>query len=166
MCGTWGWRSRGGGDKGQRHFESVPRHLCWYRHPGYQSHKPSGSRVSEASQDTMRLQLLPAPSLVLAPPPFSFSRPSFLNALSYSSWGPPHWLPTLPVTGHTFSLISPGLPVEPRYINGKACRTGAHHPVTRTKEGNSIMSPSTSKRQWQFPHKHSTDTVMMYLKHF
>lgn len=93
MCGTWGWRSRGGGDKGQRHFESVPRHLCWYRHPGYQSHKPSGSRVSEASQDTMRLQLLPAPSLVLAPPPIFIqstviSKRSFIQQLGPTPLAP------------------------------------------------------------------------------
>lgn len=63
---------------------------------GTQSHKPSGSPVSDTSQESLRQQLLPAPTFNAHTPYFSFRRPSRLSILSYSSSGPPLFSPHPP----------------------------------------------------------------------
>lgn len=139
----------------QRRFESIPRHLDTHANKGALGTSPKALWVLRLRSlaGTVRFSL--SSFLVpTSPSPFLFSRQSFLSALSCRRSGPTPLAPSLPVTGRTFSFIS-GLVSRARIHEWQSMQNwspdSAHHPVTRTKEGNSIMSPSTRERQRQFP---------------
>lgn len=113
-----------------------------------QSQQPHGKQAVAA---TLLPTLVPP-----SPPPWTIlSKCSFLQEVWASPLVPTmHRKPHTPVTGHTFSI-------DPRLVSGARMHEwqsmqnwspdSAHHPVTRTKGRNPIMSPSTSERQRQFP---------------
>lgn len=154
---TWSWGSREGVTRGKHVLNLC---LDAYSNKDTPGTSPRSLQGPE-SHNPPRIPRDAVSSLVSAPPPLSPSQPPFLSALSDSRFGSPHWLPTSPrcasppPSNRTQPLSFPGLSAEPASMNGKACRTGAQTALiilsTRTKGGNSIMSPSTSERQRQFP---------------